>query len=413
MILLLVCSAFFSGSETALFSLSRRQINQFAASRHRLCRIAAALMNNPSRLLGCVLFGNMTVNVLFCAIASVLIVRIKQQTAATTAAAVAAASFGMLLLFGEVLPKSLAYINAKSISIIAALPLFICDKIFAPLQFVFHFFLIEPTLKILLGHHGHTIAVTTNEFLSLIEQVRKRGIITDDEHKLIDEIVELGFLKVRNVVQPRVDMIACKVTEPAQNMIRIMQENHLTKMPLYAGKIDNIVGQICLRQLLLHPDSSIDKLVQEINFVPEQKKVESLLEFFCKTGTDTAVVVDEYGGIAGLVSLENIVEEIVGPIETTAGIEPVSQIGPVEYRLAGNLPIHDWAKALGIDAYQMRVSTLGGLVTAALGRIPKPGDVAYMNNLKFTVERMKKRRIETLILTLQPLNESDNRGNEQ
>jgi CBS domain containing-hemolysin-like protein len=155
--------------------------------------------------------------------------------------------------------------------------------------------------------------------------------------------------------------------------------------------------------LLLRPKTPLGELVQKVDFIPEQKTVESLLEFFRKTATDTAIVVDEYGGIAGSIRLEDIAEELVGPIEVTDGIEPIEQIGPFEYRLAGALAIHDWAGAFGIDPAETRLSTIAGLVTAILGRIPKTGDIAYLKNLKFTVERVRKHRIETLILTLQPV----------
>jgi len=186
-----------------------------------------------------------------------------------------------------------------------------------------------------------------------------------------------------------------------------MIANHLTKLPVYAGTIDNIVGLVLLRQLMLEADKPLDKLVQKVNFVPEQKTVESLLEFFRESRTDTAIAVDEYGGIAGSVCLEDIAEELLGPIEITEVIEPIEQIGPFEYRLAGNLPIHDWAQSFGVEPAETRISTVAGLVTALLGRIPKAGDVAHLKNLKFTVEQVRKRRIETLILTLEPMPRSD------
>jgi len=119
------------------------------------------------------------------------------------------------------------------------------------------------------------------------------------------------------------------------------------------------------------------------------------------------VVVDEYGGIAGSVRLEDIAEELLGPIEITEGVEPIEQIGPFEYRLAGNLAIHDWAQSFGIDPAETRLSTVGGLVTAALGKVPKAGDIAYLKNLKFTVERVRKHRIETVVLTIQPIQTDD------
>jgi len=406
-LLLLAGSAFFSGTETAFFNLSRRQINLFKKSKHKLQNLAAKILSRPKQLLSCLLFGNMTVNVLFFAVASVLTVRVRQQSGLTAAAITAFLAFCLLVLFGEILPKSLAYGNSKSISVTAALPTFLCLQIFAPLQFVFRFFIVEPALRLLLGPPQAAKPITTDEFKSLIEQGRKRGLITADENRLLSEIIELGFLKVRHVMRPRVDMIACGVTDSPRTARETMLRNHLTKLPVYVESIDNIVGLVRLRQLMLEPDTSLDKLVEQVHFVPEQKTVESLLEFFRNTQTDTAIVVDEYGGIAGSVRLEDIAEELLGPIELASEIEPIERIGPFEYRLAGNLAVHDWAEVFGIDVAEIRFSTIGGLVTALLSKIPKTGDVAYLKNLKFTVERVRKHRIETLILTLEPISAND------
>jgi len=403
MLLLLAGSAFFSGAETAFFNLSRRQVNLLKKSEHKLQKLAVRLLNKPRQLLSCLLFGNMIVNVLFFAVASVLTVRVRQQIGVIAAVVNACLTFCLLVLFGEILPKSLAYANSKSISVTTALPVFMCLKVFTPILLVFRFLIIEPVIRLFLGAAKPVKPVTTGEFKSLIEQVRKRGLITADENKLLTEIIEFGFLKVRDCLRPRVDMVACAVTESAQTARGLMLKNHLTKLPVYVRTIDNIVGLVHLRQLLLRPDTPLDKLVRRVRYVPEQKTVESLLEFFRRTHTDTAIVVDEYGGIAGSVRLEYIAEELLGPIESMSGIESIEQLGPFEYRLAGNLAIHDWAEAFHIEPAENRLSTIGGLVTALLGKIPKNGDVAYLKNLKFTVESVRKHRIETLILTLEPI----------
>lgn len=401
MLILLAGSAFFSGAETAFFNLSPRQVKLLEGSRHRLQKLAARLLKKPGKLLNCFLFGNMTVNVLFYAVASVLTIRLKDQSS-LAAALTALLSFTGLLLFGEILPKSLAYANSKSVSVAAALPAFLCLQIFAPLEFILKVFILEPYLRLLLGPTRKPKTIGVSEFKSLIEATRKQGLITADENRLFTEIIELGFLKVRHVMRPRVDMIACAVTDSSIVVRQKMKKHHLIRLPVYARTIDNIVGLVHLRQILLQGAVSLDKIVQKVNYVPEQKTVESLLEFFRRSRTDMAIVVDEYGGIAGSVRLEDIAEELLGQIEPTSQIEPIEQTGPFEYRLSGNVAIHDWAEVFGIDLAETRMVTIGGLVTALLGKIPKSGDVAYLKNLKFAVEKVQKHRIETLILTFEP-----------
>jgi putative hemolysin len=401
MLFLLAGSAFFSGAETAFFNLSRRQIRLLEKSGHRLQKLAARLLNKPGRLLNCLLFGNMTVNVLFYAVASVLTIRLNDSShlAAVLAASL---SFVALVLFGEILPKSIAYANSKALSTAAAVPAFLCLQIFAPLEFVFKVLVLEPALRLLLGPVRQPKAITIGEFRSLIGAVRKQGLITADENRLLAEVIELGFLKVRHVMRPRVDMMVCAVTDSSTVAREKMEKNRLTKLPVYARTIDEIVGLVYLRDILLKGEVSLDRIVRKVNFVPEQKTVESLLEFFRRSRTDMALVVDEYGGIAGSVCLEDIAEELLGQIEPVSPVKPIEQMGPFEYRLAGNLATHDWADVFGIDLAETRQVTIGGLVTALLGKIPKPGDVAFLKNLKFTVEKVQKRRIETLILTLEP-----------
>ena len=409
MLSLLFGSAFFSASETAFFRLSRHQKRLLEHSTHRLCRFTATLLKNPSRLLNCFLFGNTIVNVLYFAVSSILITRIKNSSGISAAGVAGFISFSMVVLFGEIVPKSLAFSNAKSISLAATVPVAFFLRIFAPVLFVFRYFILEPALRLTIGPAGKPARISIDEFKTLIDITKKQGQITHDENRLLTEIVELGLLKVRHVMKPRVDMAVCDVTEPVSVAVGRMNRNNLTKIPVHRGNVDKIIGQVYLRHILLNPSQSLDKLVVPIHFVPEQKTVESLLQFFRKAGTDIAIVVDEYGGIAGSVTIEDIVEEITGQAEL-AGAEqqpPVEQIGPFKYRLAGDLAIHNWAEVFGIDPAQCKASTIAGLVTTIAGKIPREGESVYLRNLKFLVEKMDKHRIKSIIFSLEQI-ESDN-----
>ncbi|MBN2136362.1 MAG: HlyC/CorC family transporter [Sedimentisphaerales bacterium] len=397
----MVCSGFFSGSETAFFNLSNRQTRLLRESRHALQRLVAAILEKPGHLLNSLLFGNMAVNVLYFSVSSVVTMRIKEEAGLIAAGAAAFLSFIVLVLAGEILPKSLAYAGSRNMSIIAVGPAYIWLKVFGPLQFVFKAAILEPALRVLLGPSRAPRSLTAKEFRSLIETTRRQGLITSDENKLLTEVVELGFLKVRHVMRPRVDMVACSVEESRERIKEVLLANGLTKMPVYSESIDNILGMVYFRRLLAEPETEIKELIEDVHFVPEQKTVESLLEFFRRSQSDTAVVVDEYGGIAGLVRLEDIAEELFGQIEADDEAESIEQVGPFEYRLAGSLAIHDWAEAFGIDVTETRICTVGGLVTVLLGKMPKNGDVARLKNLDFTVEKIKKHRIVSLILKLE------------
>ncbi|MBN1796828.1 MAG: HlyC/CorC family transporter [Sedimentisphaerales bacterium] len=403
LVILLCFSAFFSGSETAFFNLTKKQISQLRHSRHKFSTLAGHVVSNPRQLLSSLLLGNMTVNVLYFATSSLLILRIEKQAGVTVATIAGIMIFILLLICGEILPKSISYSSSVSISIIAAAPAYALVSILKPIVSAFQFLIITPFLRLMMGHIREPKPMSTDEFQSLAEQIKRSGLITDAENKLLAEISELHILKVRHCLKPRVDILACEINESTEQIREKIEQHKLTKIPVYEQRIDNIIGFIYLRDLLTRPSSRPADIYQAAYFVPEQKSVESMVEHFRKTGTDTAIVVDEYGGLAGQISLEDIADEIFGPIEGSEEIEPVEQLGPMEYRLAGSTAVHEWGKSFGVNFPQARYSTVGGLVTALLGKIPKSGDTARLGNLLFTVERVQKNRIITVVLKLEPL----------
>ena len=407
---LLTCSAFFSGSETAFFNIPHGRLESFRKSGHKLQELTAHLLSNPKRLLTSLLLGNMTVNVCFFSLASVLSVRIGVQISAAAGTLTAAISFFILLIFGEMLPKSIAYSNSKRFCVFAAGGCLVCTRVLSALVRTLEFVVFEPALRLLVGpvHAAETTeTVTVKQMKFLIEQSRQQGLISNDENQLLSEVCEFGLLKVRHVMTPRVDMNVCSISDSAAKVQNQMVKSGVTKLAVYTKNIDNITGLVSLRDILLNPGAGIDKLVTEVHFTPEQKTVESLLEFFHLGYTDTAIVVNEYGGITGMVSYENVIEELLGPTEKITQDELIEQIGPMQYRLAGALSIHDWGQIFNIDPVQSRLTTIGGLAVALLGRIPKSGDTVYLKNIRLTVEKVKRHRIETLLLSLEPIGEQD------
>lgn len=407
MVGLLVCSAFFSGSETAFFNISRRQLQDFGKSPNRLENMAASLLLLPNRLLTTILLCNMMINVLYFAFGSVLSINLGKNIHPAIAGITAVVTFLALLLFGEMLPKSIAYCNSRRFCLAATPICYLFVRVLAVLLAVFETVVVKPSVRLLTfnpGGNEKAKSVNVNLLRTLIETSRKEGLISKDENELLLEVIEFSHLKVRHVMKPRVDMLAGEISESPEKFRRMMHEKNLTKMPVYSGNIDNIVGMIRMRQLLLEPGESISKLMVKMDFVPEHKSVESMIKYFQKSGRDMAIAVDEYGGIAGQVLLEDIIDDLIDPIlEKREHIDPIEQIGPMEYRLAGNLAIHDWAHAFGLDPGKSRMATVGGFMASLLGSMPKPGDVANLSNVRLTVEKVSKHRIDSLLLSFEPL----------
>ncbi len=403
MAILLVFSAFFSGTETAYFNLSVREVEQMKKSKHRIPHLVGWLRDRPSHLLGSLLLGNMIVNILFFAVSSTLVVNFRQAYGVQAAVALAALSFAAILMFGEIVPKSLSYANSKLICNFTAIPIYLVMRIFQPLEYTLRFLFLEPSLRLIFGPKKKSEKISEEEFRILIDSCKKHGYISDEENKLFGEVIELGLLKVRHVMLPRVDMTVLDINTPIKEAITIMQSENITKVPVYRTEIDNVVGIVYLRDIITADRTALERLVKEVNFVPEQQKVEKLLGYFRNSGTDTAVVVDEYGGIAGLVKLEDIAEEILGPIEAKYSEEPIEQIGPFKYKLNGNLAVHEWAKIFNVNPTETKYSTVAGLVMNQLGKIPEPGDVVKYKNLLFKIDEVKKHRIVSLTLEFEPI----------
>ncbi|UCG55715.1 MAG: HlyC/CorC family transporter [Phycisphaerales bacterium] len=400
MALFLCGSAYCSGTETAFFSLSRRQVKSLRESRRRLRRLVADLLDRPSDLLGSLLLGNLIVNTLFFATSSVLMLKVEQQAGVPVAAVVALSTFLTLVLFGEILPKSVSYANPERFSTLAAAPTVILVRILSPVVALFRLVVAEPALRVLLGPRRHPKSVTGNEFKALVDATRERGLITAHQGRLFSEVVDFSLLKVSHVMRPRVDMVACDISKSPAKMRKRMLDHCLTTLYVYDGSPDNVLGKVDIRDLLLQPRRSLREVMRPVQFVPEQKTVEALLQFLRKMRTDTAAVVDEFGGVSGSVSIEDVAEELFGPLQSDEAAEPVEQLGPSQYRLSGNLPIHDWIKTFGVSPAQSDITTVGGWVTALLGRIPKAGDTTHWKNLQFKVERMQRHRVRTVMLTI-------------
>ena len=405
MIVLLGCSAFFSGSETAFFLLSQRTVRQFAQSGKKMERLTAITLTNPSQFLTALLFGNMLVNVLYFALTSMMSFQFGRSSGPVVGTLVAVSGFILLLLLGEMLPKSLAYTNARQFCLLAAPACYLILKILGPLLFIIDLFIVQPTIRLFVGT-PQKADISIKQLKVLLDSSRRQGLISGNENQLLAEILKFSFLKVRHVMQPRVEMPSCCVRTSVKSVTQEMLGKHITQIPVYTKSIDSIVGFIHLRDLLVHPERSLSTMVRHAQFVPEQKSVESLIDFFRQTKTDTAIVVDEYGGVAGWVELDDIMEQLLGPLEDADEVEPIEQVGPMEYRLRANLSIHEWMDAFGIDIKHERQVTIGGFVIALLGRIPKEGDEVRFKNVRFIVERVKQNRIQTILLTLSSLDET-------
>ncbi len=403
MAVLLAFSGFFSGTETAMFSLSRGQLHQMKLS-SGTGRVVAAMMAKPENILNCLLLGNMLVNVAYAATSTLIVYNLKDAGASGLVVAPSIlCPLLVLILIGEVGPKTMAYVYRQRWASLAAGPMVIIQRILWPVLRLSQVLLIGPLTQIIAPARQSDL-IKAEELAAMLELSAKQGIIDHDASELIQEILELPDLHVNDIMVPRVDMVTFNLDGTKSDLVDLFVKTRLRKIPVYDRNADNIVGVVHFKRLLLEKASSLRELVVKVPFVPEAANLERLLMQLRVKRAQMAIVVDEYGGTAGLVTIEDVLEEIVGdipdPYESQAGGAVIEKVGPAEYIVQGDLAIHEWSDIFTTDLTSLRISTIGGFVLSQLGKIPSPGDTVTYRNLKFTVLNMRRHRIAKLRLEL-------------
>lgn len=363
-------------------------------------------MDSPERLLTTLLLSNMTINTLFFTLSSVLSLQLARSLNAAAGGISAVLEFLILVVFGEMVPKAVAYSNTRRTCLMATPIWYPIMRIFRPILQILDGLAIRPTLRLILGanpSHIPAAKLTPQILKRLLEPSLEQGWLTENQNRLMTEVLQLSLLKVRDIMRPRVDMSFCQVNEPPAAIQSHMVERKLTRTAVYEKSVDNVLGILSLRDLVLQPQSNLRALLQTVEYVPEQAPAESLLDFFASHTSKGVLVVDEYGGVTGMVTRDILTDELVGGEPSSPSVAPIESIGPMEYRLAGYLPIHEWAGTFGIDPRDVRASTVSGLILQKLGKIPHPGDSILMDNLRLTVERMDRHRIRTVLLRIEPI----------
>lgn len=393
---LLALSGFFSGSETALFSLRSHELRGVRAPSLRL---AATLLRQPRELLVTILLGNMAANVAYFS-GSVFVTVDLGRALGRWAAVVGGLGFLLgVIVFGEVVPKGVASRAPRAWARVAAYPLTLFFSIALPIRWGMRQIL-RPVSDWLSRVHPPEADLTADELKMLVEISEAEGLLDERENDLMQRVLGLREMRVKDVMVPRVDIRAFDLDRGRAPFVAEFVRRRDSKIPVYRGSIDEVEGVLLAKDVYFRPEKDLADLVRKVPFVPETKTVESLLRQFRKEGQSVAIVLDEYGGTEGMVTLEDILEAIVGEIEDEydRGEDPVRQVGKDAYLLAGGLSIREWEQIFGVDLPAEGVGTLGGFIVFSLGRLPKKGDVVRYRNLSFTVRRVAGRRVQRILV---------------
>ncbi len=407
MLLLIALSACFAGSEAVLFSQTRAQLQANAQSTNLLRRTGAALLKTPKQTLMVILLGNTFVNLLFYATSYVLADQMSSQTGEWVTLLTAVVSMLIVIIFAEAVPKVVGAELSASLLVPAALFIRASSYVLLPAGRLIDGLLVEPLTRVFFGRRirdgERESELSTGELRTLLEMSRRHGVINPVEDLFLREVIDLSARRVKDVMKPRVELVAYDVKSAPEGLRRLIRRTRFKKIPVYDGAIDNIVGLIYAKVLFFERNRPLRELVTPVRFVPEMITCEQLLQHFRQTRSQIAIVVDEFGGVAGLVTLEDVLEEIVGELDAPEHAPreaELERISDSEYEVSGRLSVHYWSESIRIPRTSRRVATVGGLVTTQLGRPARVGDRARIGNLELEVLSVQRRRVERLRLRL-------------
>jgi putative hemolysin len=411
MIVGFVLAALASGTETALTSVGRLRVRFLAEQGSQAAAILQRLRADPNRFLSTVLFVN-TLALIVASTATALLSEalfsgwgVPSSWRLWLTLLVSIILSIILLIVAEVTPKTLAIANAERVALAAAVPV---DRLATFLRPVLWAVTIV-SRALTGGRAARAPYLTEEELITLLHVSEEAGVIEEQEHQMIHGIIEIGDKTVREIMIPRTDIVAVDREAQLRDIVKLFKQHRHTRMPVYEDNIDHVIGLIHTKDLLLFYTRSsaqkfdMDKVLRPIEFAPEQKKVDELLNDMRTKRVHMVIVVDEYGGTAGMVTLEDLLEEIVGEIRDeydTAEQDQLQILNDHEARVDAGFPLEELNERLHLGIEESGdYDSVGGYVHAMLGKIAEEGDSFQAGRAKWIVEKVKGRRIETVRLT--------------
>ncbi|MDX2499243.1 MAG: hemolysin family protein [Deltaproteobacteria bacterium] len=395
LIVLLLLSGFFSSAETALFSISRAKARHIAKERGLTNSLIKKMKDDPHRLLSTILIGNNLVNVAATALATAITIGLAASHAVGIATGLMTA---LILIFGEIIPKSIATRNNVLIARLVIIPLYWLSILFAPVIYLLNFI---PKLTSKVQRKSR---VTEEELMTFVEVVEEEGGIEEEEKELIHNIFEFDDTSASEIMTPRADMFVINVDDELN--VEAIIRSGFSRIPVIEEDIDHVIGILNIKDLFMQQVTSAQQtdarsVMSEPYFVPENKKLDHLLQEFKRRKQHLAIVVDEHGGVSGLITLEDALEEIVGEIvDETDRFEPhIVKLNKNEWRVLGKSEIDDVNDKLAMDIPDTKeYDTFSGYILEQIGRIPQEKEDIKLGDFVVTVNEMDGTRIKEYIV---------------
>ena len=399
LVILLGLSAFFSSAETALTTVNKIRMRSLADDGNKRAKVVLKLTDNAGKMLSAILIGNNIVNLSASSLTTTIAIGFGADIAVAIATGIITV---LILIFGEIAPKTVATINSERLSLVYAYPIQFIMVVLTPISFLINILARIILFILRVDPNAKPDAMTEDELRTIVEVSHESGVIEEEEREMINNVFDLGDAKAKDVMVPRVNVVFANVESSYEELIDIFREHKFTRLPVYEETTDNVIGTINMKDLLLYnhkEDFHIREVLREAYFTYEHKVVSELLVEMREASYNIAIVLDEYGETAGLITLEDILEEIVGEIhdeyDEYEEDELLTRINDFEYILEGSISLDDLDDRLELKLESEEYDSLGGFIIENLDRHPEVGDeITTEKGLRLVVDSLDKNRVE-------------------
>ena len=400
LVILLIGSGFFSASETALMSLSKIRIRHMQEEGVKGAKLVASLTEDPNKLLSSILIGNNVVNIAATSISTSLFLELFKGNGVAISTAVMTV---LVLIFGEITPKTIAANSSEKVAIAVSKPIQLIIFILKPVVWVFN--IVTGVIFKLFGvdNKNNQPYITEEELKTMVNVGHEEGVLEIEEREIINNFFEFGDMQAKEAMIQRLDIIGIDVNESYENIIKTFRNEQFSRIPVYNESMDDIIGILNIKDIIFLSDEEISnfdikKYLREPFFTYEFKKISQLLEEMKVSKSQMAIVLDEYGATSGLVTIEDLIEVIVGDIEDEYDdeVEEIQVIKEDEYIVEGSTKISDVNELIGINLESEEFDSIGGYIIGHLKRFPEQNEVIEVDSIKVCIESLDKNRIKKI-----------------
>ncbi len=408
-IMMMIFSALFSSAETAYSSVNRLRLKNYEAQGNRKAAKALRLADRFDEVLTAVLIGNNIVNIATSSVSTLIFISLVGSNGALVSTIVITA---LVLVFCEVLPKSYAKRNAETLALAFASPLSAVVAIFKPIVW-----LLNRLSSLVSKGSSQTPSVTEDELKYMIDEIEEQGVIEEQESELVKSALEFDEISVNEILIPRVKIVGIELNSTIDEIKALFSSEMYSRLPVYEKSLDDIIGIITNKaffKMLVEGGSDICAIIQEVPHIADTKLISEAMRDMQRSKVHLAVVTDQYGGTKGIVTLEDIIEELVGEIydEDDEIISSIMMLAPDKYEVAGDMNISELTELLDLDErlIQTDYTTVGGWVTDVMEHIPESGETAVSGIFRLTAADVNEQTVEKVIIELLPQEDNHENG---